>query len=89
MQIITSLDALDAKIAECNDALTNQSDDAMRQLTLSFRLDLSAQLPPDPFSAEYWAFQAALHDRITGKSYSLQNERTLFDPAAYTQTRGA
>ncbi len=83
LQVITSLDDLDAKIAECNDALTHGSDDAMRRVFQGFRLDLSASFPPDPFSAEYRAFQMALHARIVGRPYGLANERTLFDTAAY------
>lgn len=83
MQVITSLEQLEAKITECNDALTTQSDDAMRRLFGTFRLDLSAQLPPDPFAPDYRDFQLGLYHRVAGKPYDLANERTLFDPAAY------
>ncbi len=83
VRTLTTLDALDAKIQECNDALNTQDDDAMRQLFSTFRLNLSAQLPPDLFNAEYCAFKLALHQRITGKPYSVANERTLFDLDQY------
>lgn len=83
MQVITTLEDLAEKIAECNDALTNQGDDALRRLFGGFRLDLSAQFPPDPFSPEYRQFQMDLYGRVTGRSYSLGNERTLFNVAEY------
>jgi len=82
LQVITSLDELDAKIAECNDAHASQSDDAMRRLFQTFRMDFSSQMPSDPFSQEYRAFQISLYERIAGKKYSLENERTKFDLAA-------
>lgn len=83
MQVITTMEQLDAKIAECNDALNNRSDDAMRALFGGFRVDFSADAPRDPFSPEYRAFQLALYERVTAKAYSVANERTLFDPGNY------
>ena len=83
LQIITDLDDLDAKITECNDALNSQGDDAMRRLFGTFKVDLGAQLPPNPFSPEYRAFQLGLYQRIARKAYSTANERTLFDLDQY------
>lgn len=77
-QIIRTLDALQAKIAECNDALTHQSDDAMRALFSTFVFDFSAEAPADPFDPAYRAFQLRLHQALTGRPYELLNERTLF-----------
>lgn len=83
MQIISDLDELSAKITECNAVLHNESDDAMRRFFETFRGDFSGQTPPDPFSPEYRDFQLHIHERISGKSYSPKNERTVFDVAAY------
>lgn len=85
MQVITTIEELKVKIAECNDALTHQSDDAMRKLFNGFRLDLSAQLPADPFSQEYHDYQLALYEHVTGHRYNLENERTLFNVPAFRQ----
>lgn len=82
MQVISSLDELEAKIAECNAAL-GESDDAMREMFRTFRMDFSRQLPADPFSPEYRDFQMALYERIAGKAYAPRNERTMFDVGAY------
>lgn len=78
MQIISSLAELEAKIAECNDALTHQSDDAMRRLFHEFRMDFSQERPADPFSAPYREFQLDLYRRFAGHPYTLQNERTEY-----------
>ena len=83
MQIITNLEDLDAKIAECNDTLTNRGNDALLAMFKTFRVELGAHLPPDPFSPAYRDFQLALHARITGKPYSTASERTLFDVTQY------
>jgi SAM-dependent methyltransferase len=79
MQAISDLAEMRAKILEYNDALTNGSDDAMRAMFATFRGDFSHGAPADPFSAEYRAYQLALHAEITGKPYSPHNERTHFD----------
>ncbi len=79
MQIITDLNELDAKVTECNDTLTTQGDDALRRMFSTFKVDLAAHLPPDPFSPEYRDFQLELYQRIAGKPYSTANERTLFN----------
>ena len=55
----------------------------MRRVFHTFRMDFSRQLPPDPFGPEYRDFQMTLYEHIAGKHYALQNERTLFDVAAY------
>ncbi len=82
VQVITTLEQLEAKVEECNAAL-RVSDDAMRRLFGTFQLDFSAQLPPDPLAPGYRDFQLDLYRRVTGRPYTLANERTLFDPAAY------
>jgi SAM-dependent methyltransferase len=80
MQVLTTLDELDAKLEECDSAL-KQSDAAMRQVFAGFRMDFSTQVPVDPFSPEYTEFQMALYRRISGKGYTPQNEKTKFDVA--------
>lgn len=82
MQIITDIAELEAKIEECGATLAEQSDDAMRALFSSFRMDFSRELPLDPFSAEYAAVQNELYEKIAGRRYALGNERTPFDVAA-------
>lgn len=81
MDVITSLAELDAKITECNDVLTNQSDDEMRRLFNTFRMDLSGDAPADPFSDAYRDYQLAIYRTFTGRTYVVENERSHFDTA--------
>ena len=78
MQIIRSITELDNKIAECNQAELI-SDEAMRSLFRTFRMDLPPGLPSDPFSPEYREAQLALYRDIAGTSYSTAREATNFD----------
>ena len=78
MQVIRSIGELDAKIEECNRAEA-QSDDAMRAVFSSFRMDPPDGLPPDPFSESYRQAQLALYREIAGRAYDTANEVTAFD----------
>ena len=80
MEVITTLDQLDAKLSECDQAL-KQSDTAMREVFASFRMDFSTQVPRDPFSPEYMDFQMLLYRRISGKNYTPENEVSKFNVA--------
>jgi SAM-dependent methyltransferase len=75
---IATLDQLDEKLAQCERA-AEISDDDLRRVFQTFRMDISAQLPPDPFSAEYLTAQMALYERIAGRQYSTSNERSILD----------
>jgi 2-polyprenyl-3-methyl-5-hydroxy-6-metoxy-1,4-benzoquinol methylase len=81
MQIITTLDSLDAKLAECH-AAALISDDALRHEFTTFRMDISPHVPADPFSSEYHDFQMEIYKRISGREYSPKNEISTFDVAA-------
>ena len=81
MRVVQTLDELDAMIAACN-AAEAVSDDAMRAVFPTFRMDPPKSLPADPFSAEFRAAQLALYQRIAGKTYDNSNEITRFDVAA-------
>ncbi len=83
LEIVTNLDVLKARIEECNWLLTHVSDDAMRHKFGEFRGDFSGSAPPDPFSAEYRAFQIGIYEHLTDRTYSVQNERTLFNVSDY------
>ncbi|NPD66426.1 class I SAM-dependent methyltransferase [Lichenicola cladoniae] len=79
MDVIASLADLEIKIAECNHILAHDSDDAMRRLFNSFRMDFSSEAPADPFSPAYRDFQMTLYRTIAGRSYEILNERSHFD----------
>lgn len=81
MQVLRSLDELDARLADC-DAAGKISDTELRRVFSTFRMDFSAEVPPDPFSDEYREVQLALYRRIAGRDYTPANERTKFDAAA-------
>ncbi|UPG72881.1 class I SAM-dependent methyltransferase [Roseomonas gilardii subsp. gilardii] len=78
MQVIETLDALDAKLQECQAAL-QISDDALRQVFSTFQFDISRQGPADPFSESYLGWQMGLYEFIAGRSYSVRNEESVFD----------
>lgn len=78
MQVIRDVAELDAKIAECNRAEA-VSDDAMRAVFGTFRMEPPTALPPDPFAPEYRDFQLGLYRDVAGRSYSTENEATPFD----------
>jgi 2-polyprenyl-3-methyl-5-hydroxy-6-metoxy-1,4-benzoquinol methylase len=79
-QVISTLDALDRKLAEC-DAAAMISDDALRRVFGSFRMEVPL-VDSDPFSLQYSNFQMDLYRRISGKAYSPQNEVSNVDPTS-------
>jgi len=78
MQTIRDAAELDAKIAEC-DRAGAVSDDALRAVFGTFRMDPPTAVPPDPFAPEYRDFQLGLYRDVAGRPYSTANEETAFD----------
>ncbi|MGI4954466.1 MAG: class I SAM-dependent methyltransferase [Janthinobacterium lividum] len=83
MQVVDSLEKLDAILAECDAA---PDDDALRAIFARFRMDPAAWVADgtkaDPLGQDYHAGQMALYRRISGRAYALDNEETPFDVAA-------
>src|SRR5258708_7805232 len=75
MEILASLEQLDAKIAECDVA---PSDAALRELFATFCMEPQL-VGVDPFSDQYLTGQMDLYRRIAGKDYHVSNEETKFD----------
>lgn len=82
MQIIHTLPELDEKLKEIGRAATD-GDDAMRNVFRSFRMELGGVLPLDPFGDEYHRFQMELYQVVSGRSYSTENEVSVFDVEAH------
>lgn len=78
MQVISTIAALDTKLAEC-DAAGRISDTALRDVFKTFRMDFAKTVPADPFSVEYRDFQMNLYKAISSRTYHPQNEVTKFD----------
>jgi SAM-dependent methyltransferase len=78
MQIIRTLDELDAKLREC-DRAEQLSDDHLREVFATFCMEPPKRLPVDPFSPVYREFQLDLYRTIAGKDYSVANEATIFE----------
>ena len=78
MEVLRDIAALDAKIREC-DAASAVSDDALRQVFTTFRMDFAPDLPSDPLSEAYHDRQMALYNDVSGKVYRLGNEATPFN----------
>ena len=78
VQTISNFTQLDEKLAEC-DRAERVSDDAIRRVFASFRMDDPTGAPHDPLSDEYRRFQLNLYEQLAGKPYRVQNEETAFD----------
>ena len=78
MRVVRNLDELDAMITACNEAEAI-SDDAMRAVFGTFRMDPPREMPADPFSEAFRTAQLDLYQQIAGKVYSNENEITSFN----------
>ena len=78
MQIIRTFNELDEMLLRL-DAAQKVSDDELRKLFPTFRMDFNTHVPDDPYSAEYAKVQFDLYHRISGKTYSVRNEKSTFD----------
>lgn len=76
------LEALDAEVARAEAAFRRSNDEGLAAVR-SFRLELDAPLPADPWSEAYRAAQLELYRRVSGRaSYSVEHERSGIDVAA-------
>ncbi|MCR0980512.1 class I SAM-dependent methyltransferase [Roseomonas populi] len=78
MRVLRSLEELDEALAEC-DRAERISDDAMRVVFGTFRIDPPAGMPEDPFSDAYREAQMGIYATIAGRGYALENEATPLD----------
>ena len=77
-KVLTTIEELDVKLAEC-EAAAAVSDDELRRVFTTFRMDISQSLPPDPFSQEYRDRVMALYHHIAGRPYDVSNEISAFN----------
>jgi len=76
------MDQLDAELERVAQAYRRSSDEGVAAAS-SFRVELDAPPPGDPWSAAYRDAQMALYRRISGRSgYSVDHERSHIDLAA-------
>ena len=80
VKVVTTIEELDVKLAECA-AAAYISDDELRRVFTTFRMDISQSLPPDPFSPNYRDRVMAIYQHIAGRPYDVQNEISAFDVA--------
>lgn len=74
MEVVRTLDELDAKLRLVDQAF-QESDDAMRAVFRSFRLEIDHSAAGDPWSEAYRQGQFELYERIANRgSYSTENE---------------
>lgn len=80
MEVVRSFKQLDAKLEEAQKA-TTVSSAAFRKSLTSWRLSPAfvGEVPQDPFSPEYKAFQLQFYKRLAKKEYTVANEETNFD----------
>jgi SAM-dependent methyltransferase len=80
MDVISNFEQLEARLKEAQRAAAVSSDDFRKSLT-SWRLSpsLIGEIPKDPFSPEYMAFQLDFYKRLAGQPYKVANEETVFD----------
>jgi SAM-dependent methyltransferase len=78
VETISTLDQLDEKLREVNEAWA-VSDDKMREVFAGFRMAPPTDLPRDPYGAEYRERQFELYRVISGRdSYDIDNEESNF-----------
>lgn len=80
MQVISSFEQLAAKFVEARQQ-RDISDDAFRQSLGGWHLDpaVIGDIPTDPHSDAFHAFQLKLYERLTKQQYDVANEGTDFD----------
>lgn len=78
VEVVTTLERLDEKLAEI-DAAWADSDDAVRAVFATFRMDIEVTDRTDPWSATYRDGQFDLYHRISARAaYSTDNEVSGF-----------
>lgn len=77
-RIVRSLKELDIILKEL-DAAAAVSDDTLRRAFTTFSMEYPLGLPSDPYSSEYREYQLDFYEFLAGKSYSPNNEVSLFD----------
>jgi len=78
VEVVTSLDRLDEKLAEI-DAAWSVSDDAVRAVFATFRMEIEVRDRSDPWSPAYRQGQFDLYHRISARpTYSTDNEVSGF-----------
>jgi len=78
VQVIRTMAELDQMLNEL-DAAQKVSDDELRKLFSTFFMEFNNKVSNDPYSDEYARDQFELYHRISGRTYSLENEKSIFD----------
>jgi 2-polyprenyl-3-methyl-5-hydroxy-6-metoxy-1,4-benzoquinol methylase len=78
VRLVKTLDELDVILEEA-DAAEAISDDALRHVFTTFRMEFPLELPGDPYSNEYRKKQFELYEYLAGKPYGTENEVSIFD----------
>jgi SAM-dependent methyltransferase len=80
MDVINNFQQLEARLEEAQRAAAVSSD-AFRKSLTSWCLSpsLIGEVPKDPFSPEYTAFQLEFYKRLANQPYDVTNEETTFD----------
>ena len=68
-----------AQVLSKLEAASQISDDELRKLFPTFRMEFSKQVPLDPYSDEYARNQFELYRKISGRTYSVENEKSVFN----------
>jgi len=84
MRIIKTIAELDDILKEL-DSAAKVSDDELRKLFDTFKMEFNTLVPKDPYSKEYSDFQFEIYSKISGKKYCIENEISDFDLDAITK----
>ena len=76
MKVLNGIGELDAMMAVC---AASRTDDELRAVLSSFRMEPQSQPGLDPFSSAYREQQMELYRWIAGRQYALASEATPFD----------
>lgn len=77
-RIVSTVEELDDILLEL-DAAAKISDDELRRCFTTFSMEYPVNVEQDPYSSDYKAAQSALYERLSGKTYTPENEVSAFD----------
>ncbi len=78
IRVITTIEQLDSILEELDEAAA-VSDDALRLVFPTFKMEVASEASADPYSLEYRKAQFGLYEKLAGKPYQVTNEVSEFD----------
>jgi len=85
LRVIHTIEELDEQLVSIEKA-AQISDDELRSSFDTFRMEITSDMPSDPFSDEYRIAVMKLYEWLHGSPYQLNNEQTDFEFSRFVRT---